>query len=579
MDYVKKYDEDLNTTLIFVRDSSTALANNLTWFKAGLFSAVSSAFIIDIYKQLQPDPSDQSAALLRAILLTLNHSAIPNATPTVPPIQSHPPSEIVTVNCLLYASLLISLLAAFAAMLGKQWLNRYLRHAGGSMIERCADRQRKFNGLQRWPFHFIIESLPVMLQIALLLLACGLCRYIMTINTPVACTLIALTGLGVLFYIMVVIAGASSYDCPFQTPGSAPLRRLWTKIGPRITPIVLLVTNVLRTLGGAIQRCIYAVLLLIEARRHLLALQERVKLRIIPILERVQLATLHIGFCLPWIGLNICPSFLNPPLPTTQQGPGPPNSPETTPWFAPNKLAMIQKKNADNVQCVSWVLKDITNPESLDAAIQLAGSIRWFEDGTDVKPLYNLIISTFDTCFGSDGMLHQGSKNRAYYSARAILWIHALAVCKSEEFTQVFSFPTRRYRGPLSDPDLNRLFFAFGWANPHILINKLLDLSRYFPQPHLQWTSSVLLHLSWATQIRPNFYLGSFKDTLEKVDASTPLDALFNLLLMCCNLLGSPVGEEALKIQDKSYGISDPRSPSYSYYCSLVIAWSRSSGR
>jgi len=29
-DYVKKYDEDLNTTLIFVRPSSPALANYLT---------------------------------------------------------------------------------------------------------------------------------------------------------------------------------------------------------------------------------------------------------------------------------------------------------------------------------------------------------------------------------------------------------------------------------------------------------------------------------------------------------------------------------------------------------------------
>ena len=71
----------------------------------------------------------------------------------------------------------MSLLAAFVAMLGKQWLNRYLRHAGGSMIERCGDRQRKFDGLNKWPFRLFIESLPIMLQIALVLLTCGLSRY------------------------------------------------------------------------------------------------------------------------------------------------------------------------------------------------------------------------------------------------------------------------------------------------------------------------------------------------------------------------------------------------------------------
>jgi len=70
-------------------------------------------------------------ALLRAILLTLNQSAIPGETPAVPPIQEDPPSEIVTVTGLMYASLLISLLAAFVAMLGKQWLNRYLRIRAG----------------------------------------------------------------------------------------------------------------------------------------------------------------------------------------------------------------------------------------------------------------------------------------------------------------------------------------------------------------------------------------------------------------------------------------------------------------
>jgi hypothetical protein len=95
--------------------------------QAGLFSAVSSAFVIDIHKNLRPDPTEQSTALLRAILFTLNQSAIPGETPVVPPVQEPPSKEIVAAIGLLYASLLISLLAAFVAMLGKQWLNRYLR--------------------------------------------------------------------------------------------------------------------------------------------------------------------------------------------------------------------------------------------------------------------------------------------------------------------------------------------------------------------------------------------------------------------------------------------------------------------
>jgi hypothetical protein len=120
----------------------------------------------------------------------------------------------------------MSLLAAFVAMLGKQWLNRYLRHTGGSVAERCGDRQRKFDGMEKWPFRMFIESLPIMLQIALLLLACGLSRYMWSVNTSVARIIITFTVLGVLFYIGIVAAGTSSYECPFQTPASIGLRYL-----------------------------------------------------------------------------------------------------------------------------------------------------------------------------------------------------------------------------------------------------------------------------------------------------------------------------------------------------------------
>ena len=92
------------------------------------------------------------------------------------------------------------MLAAFVAMMGKQWLNRYLRHTGGSMIERCGDRQRKFDGLEKWPFRWFIESLPIMLQIALFLLTCGLSRYMWSVNTSVARVVTSFTVLSFLFY-------------------------------------------------------------------------------------------------------------------------------------------------------------------------------------------------------------------------------------------------------------------------------------------------------------------------------------------------------------------------------------------
>lgn len=119
----------------------------------------------------------------------------------------------------MYASLLISLLAAFVAVLGKQWLNTYLWHAGEPTIERFGGRQRKRDGLKKWPFHLFIGGLPTMLQIALLLLVCGLSKYAFSITTPDAGFIINLTFGGAAFYL--VAAGAIPYGCPFWTPSPA----------------------------------------------------------------------------------------------------------------------------------------------------------------------------------------------------------------------------------------------------------------------------------------------------------------------------------------------------------------------
>ena len=494
-----------------------------------MFSTVSSAFIVDIYKQLQPDLNDQTAALLRALLLTLNHSTTETET-TVPTIQKDPPNKIVIVNCLLYASLLISLLAALVAMLGKQWLNQYLRHAGGSMIERCGDRQQKFNGLQRWRFDLIIQTLPLMLQIALLLLACGLCIYLSTINTPVAFTLITLTGVGVSFYLGVALAGASSDNCPFRTPGSASLHGLGKVVGPRLTLIKVLVINAKDTLLERIQHVI------ILLRRLVTNCEWRNLLRTLgrnftpPTAQQDPPRDIEIAEVPRGPHSNPSPN----PNPPANQNPREPHS-----WLTLNEISAIQKKNINNLLCVSWVLKEITDPEALEAAVVLAGAIWWFEDKSDVKPLYDLIISAFRTCFGPDGVLHEGLRDRAYYSGRAILWIHALAVCKSKE--DAFPFPTRYYQGSPSDQDLSHLLSVFR-SEPDLRVKALLYFDKSLSPPHLKWISGVLLHLSWAAQTRPDFTLDSIEHTAQVVHASTPLDALLNLLLMYCNLLNSPVG-------------------------------------
>ena len=399
------------------------------------------------------------------------------------------------------------MLAAFVAMLGKQWLNRYLKNSGGSMIERCGDRQRKCNGLEKWPLHFFVESLPVMLQVALLLLACGLCRHMWTINTSVAFTLISLTSLGVVFYVVIVIAGMSSYACPFQTPASVVLRRVWKRVRRGIVSLTVRSKQVLPRTRRTWNRRV----------RSLLRQQSP------PTMILLENVEVH----------------------------------QSEPWMKPMDFAVAHRTNADDVQCVSWILRNITDPEALDAAIRLAGNIRWFDDGINVDPPYDLIVSTFKACFDPTGRVYPGSRDRAYYSGRAMLWIHALAMCKSEEFARAFSLPGVQYPAPGLDSDLEHLLrvnYPGLSSQDHILWLPLIG-----PQStpsHLQFVFNVLLHLTWANRTTLNYELLLDCIPKHKIETSLPLNAALNQFLTWCILLGSPVEEEALKVQDKSYDIS-----------------------
>jgi hypothetical protein len=215
---------------------------------------------------------------------------------------------------------------------------------------------------------------------------------------------------------------------------------------------------------------------------------------------------------------------------------------------------------------VSWILRNITDPEALDAAIRLAGEIRWFDDGVNVNPPYDLIVSTFEACFDSTRTLYPGSRDRAYYSGRAMMWIHALAGCKSEDFASTFPPADTEYTTPAPDPDLEHLLRANYRAwDPVDYTEELLEIYPGHTPPHSQWISNLLLHYSWANWTKLDYqHLLRYGFATQETKTIIPLNATFNHLLVLCTFLGSPVEEEVLKVQDKSYDISCFCSSSYS---------------
>ena len=185
---------------------------------------MTSAFIIQVQPELQSDPNEETAALLRVLIHKIDNTTFGNDVPALPQ-WTGPSHTVIQVQAILYASLAASLFSAFLAMLGKQWLNRYASiDMRGSAIERSQNRQRKLDGIVTWYFDYVMESLPLMLQFALLLLGCALCRYLWEINTTVASVVLGVTSFGVASYGFFVVAGAASSSCPYQTPGTHILR-------------------------------------------------------------------------------------------------------------------------------------------------------------------------------------------------------------------------------------------------------------------------------------------------------------------------------------------------------------------
>ena len=158
-----------------------------------------------------------------------------NATSGVPnqlgiPVASGPKASAVHVQSILFSSLASALLAAFLAMLGKQWLNL---HVEGSLIDRSRHRELRMRGMITWRFKFIMECLPLIMQVSLLLLGCALARYMWDLSRTVSAAISAFTVSGFLFYLVIVFAATFWKTCPFQTPASFVFRYILNLIKSR----------------------------------------------------------------------------------------------------------------------------------------------------------------------------------------------------------------------------------------------------------------------------------------------------------------------------------------------------------
>ncbi|KAG2135665.1 hypothetical protein BD769DRAFT_1320831, partial [Suillus cothurnatus] len=105
-EFLERYNGDMDIVLIF----------------SGLFSAVSTAFIVAMESNLSPDPDDTTHALLTQLVqIGLGNFTAAGSAPASPASTWSPSTVNIRIQSIAYASLSFSLLAAFGAVLGKQW--------------------------------------------------------------------------------------------------------------------------------------------------------------------------------------------------------------------------------------------------------------------------------------------------------------------------------------------------------------------------------------------------------------------------------------------------------------------------
>ncbi|KAG8915530.1 hypothetical protein FRC00_003277 [Tulasnella sp. 408] len=190
---------------------------------AALFSAINTAFISLTMPGLSSDPLTENNALLRLLVMRADNSTLVPADLS-PPFTPSPNSVI--VNCLLYASLSCSLLAAVAAMMGKEWLQSFDRTGQtGPLEEQGRFRQRKFDGVLQWHLESIIRSLPNILLLSVILFFAGICLFLFPVNRAVAGVVSAFSGGGAVLGGVAIVAGAAYPLCPYQSAASRALGR------------------------------------------------------------------------------------------------------------------------------------------------------------------------------------------------------------------------------------------------------------------------------------------------------------------------------------------------------------------
>ncbi|KAJ7801735.1 hypothetical protein B0H14DRAFT_3155388 [Mycena olivaceomarginata] len=185
-------------------------------FNRGLFSAILSAFLIEIRKGLQEDLQSVTNNLLTVLIQSQHNSTaaeIPPSSTFVPTLSSR------WVNGLWFTSLVFSLISALGASVAKGWVTQFSSNVSGSSWSDVSLHCERLRDLERWRLTMIIECLPILIHIVFFLFAAGLVVLLFNDDLPIAIVVLVLTAVVGAAYIGNSIVSAYYLNSPLRTPG------------------------------------------------------------------------------------------------------------------------------------------------------------------------------------------------------------------------------------------------------------------------------------------------------------------------------------------------------------------------
>jgi hypothetical protein len=143
--------------------------------------------------------------------------------------EFHPTAEAISINCLLFASLSFSIVAALGSVIALQWVADYdaaITRGGYSPEDQAKRRQFRFGGVSNWRLGGIIASLPLLLHLSVVLFFAGVIQWISTLNSTVGSVLVAGGATAAFFYLSTTLIAVVSASAPFNTPLSRSMESL-----------------------------------------------------------------------------------------------------------------------------------------------------------------------------------------------------------------------------------------------------------------------------------------------------------------------------------------------------------------